>query len=112
MPIYWKLRVKEGWKKEENKREGPCLVLIACNEATDKEMFHYAPNLVDEAMFINAFEQLKVLDELNKGRVKAYETLLAIDKEVEKFENSINTTQTSKAWNDTCRLKQEKVNVK
>lgn len=112
MGIYWKLRIKEGWKKEENKRQGPCMVLIACNEENDKEMFHYAPNLVDEPMFKDAFEQLKVLDELNKARVKAQETLLCIDKEVEKFTNSINTTQTTKEWNNTCRLKQEKQGVK
>ena len=94
MGIYWKQRIKDGWKAEENERKGRCMVLIACDEKTDKELFHYAPNLVDEPFFKKSFEDLKVYDELNKA--------------VAKFEETINTTQTTKNWNDTCRIKQEK----
>ena len=108
MPVYLKERVKKGWKKKENKREGPALVVILCDEKNDKEMFHYAPNLVDKAFWLKVFEDLEVLDELNKARVKAYDLLNNLDKEVEFFKKSINTTQTTKNWNDTCRLKNEK----
>lgn len=93
MPVYIKSRIKEGWKKEENKRKGNCLVWIFCDEKTDKELFHFAPNLVDQAFFDKGFKDLKVYDELNKA--------------VAKFEESIRTSQTTKDWNNTCRLKNE-----
>lgn len=93
MPVYIKSRVKEGWKAKENDRKGPCMVWIFCDEKTDKELFHYAPNLIDEPFFKKGFTDLKVLDELNKA--------------IEKFTVSINTSQTTKDWNATCRLKSE-----
>lgn len=84
------------------------MVWIFCDEKTDKELFHYAPNLVDEDFFKVYFEELNVLDELNKARVKQQLVLDNIDKEIVSFTEKINTTQTTKNWNDNCRLKSEK----
>lgn len=107
MPVYLKKRIKKGWKKDENKRVGPCMVWVFCDEKTDKELFHYAPNLVDEPFFTCGFEDLKLLDELNKSYSKAKSVLSNIEDEIKVFEKGMNTTQTTKSWNDTCRLKNE-----
>lgn len=93
MPVYIKSRIRKGWKKTENDRKGPAMVWIFCDEKTNKELFHYAPNLVDKAFFTKGFDDLKVLDELNKA--------------LDTFTNGINTSQTTKDWNNTCRLKSE-----
>ena len=91
MPVYIKARVKEGWKAKENERRGGVLVWVFCDEKTHKVLFEYAPNLVDQAFFVKGFEDLKLYDELNKA--------------VAKFEDGINTSQTTIDWNSTCRLK-------
>ena len=89
MPVYIKKRIKDGWKAKENERAGRCMVWIFCDSKTDKVLFEYAPNLVDEPFFDQGFKDLKVFDELNKAVVK--------------FENGINTSQTTKDWNATCK---------
>ena len=107
MPVYIKNRVEKGWKKDVNDRVGPVNVWIFCDEKTNKELFRYAANLVDEAFFVNGFKQLKVLDDLNKSYAKAKDILANFEIEIENFSNAINSSQTTIDWNNTCRLKSE-----
>jgi hypothetical protein len=75
MPVKLQLAVRDGWKQEDNKRFGNCLELRFINEADNKIMFRYAPNLRDEPIWNDLFTKLKTYDELHKAIYSLVKTL-------------------------------------
>lgn len=67
MPVRLEIKIKKGWKEEENDRFGPALEIRFIDIKTNKILFRYAPLLSDEAKFSIMWSQLHELDRLNKG---------------------------------------------
>lgn len=59
-------KLTTGWKSDQNKRFGFCLVLQFIDDKTDKVVFEYAPNLEDKDVFGVLFDKLDKLDAKHK----------------------------------------------
>lgn len=73
MPIKLVPRLMKGWKSEENKRFGFCLVISFVDSNTGAVLFDYAPLLTEVPIWEGIFKKLHWLDNKHKEYMREIE---------------------------------------
>lgn len=72
MPVLTNLTLNKGWKRDENGRFGPAVVLQFINSADGSVLFEFAPTLEHQPVFTKLFSDVFAIDDLNSRHLKQW----------------------------------------